>query len=467
VRTIRLAETPWLTTFAGAALTLAAVAAADRVGAAPSLAGLVTLTLFLALVAGFVVAPHVVLAGLIPLFAVLPALKVLVAPELGPAKDLAVLACAAGAALAALLRARTGAPRRADPAVLALVVALGALYVVNPGGLIAGTGFDVAWLQGVRLVGEPLALLLIGLTVADARRTARWAVASLVATGVLVAGVGIVQQFLGDVRLYDLGYEYEHHLRTIDGRLRSFGTMDDPFTYAGFLLLALAACLFAVRRPAVAVAAGSVVALGLAVSYVRTAAVVAVALGGIWLARHRLVVPAVLVVTAAFVTAAVLLAGQTGTTQHTVQRGGSVVLALNGRAEAWEVALGPPSTWPFGRGVGEVGTAAERATFTIAETPELETTAVAVDSGYFATIADVGLIGLALLVALLVRLGTLALRDAARDDDFGWLALGVLTVLALDAVTRSSFTGFPTAFLGFLLVGLALAAARAPDARRS
>jgi hypothetical protein len=103
---------------------------------------------------------------------------------------------------------------------------------------------------------------------------------------------------------------------------------------------------------------------------------------------------------------------------------------------------------------------------TTGSTSDLETTAVAVDSGYFATIADVGLVGLALLIALLARLGTLALRGAARDDDFGWLALGVLTVLALDAVTRSSFTGFPTAFLGFLLVGLALAAARAPDARR-
>jgi hypothetical protein len=32
--------------------------------------------------------------------------------------------------------------------------------------------------------------------------------------------------------------------------------------------------------------------------------------------------------------------------------------------------------------------------------------------------------------------------------------------LMLDALTRSSFTGFPSAFLGMLLLGLALAAAQ-------
>jgi hypothetical protein len=31
--------------------------------------------------------------------------------------------------------------------------------------------------------------------------------------------------------------------------------------------------------------------------------------------------------------------------------------------------------------------------------------------------------------------------------------------MLLDAVTRDSFTGFPTAFLGMLLVGISLAAA--------
>ena len=42
----------------------------------------------------------------------------------------------------------------------------------------------------------------------------------------------------------------------------------------------------------------------------------------------------------------------------------------------------------------------------------------------------------------------------------GWLGLGYLTVLLLDATTRDTFTAFPAAFLGFLLVGITLGAAR-------
>jgi hypothetical protein len=40
------------------------------------------------------------------------------------------------------------------------------------------------------------------------------------------------------------------------------------------------------------------------------------------------------------------------------------------------------------------------------------------------------------------------------------VALAFLAALLLDALTRASFTGFPTAFLGLLLIGIALAAAR-------
>jgi hypothetical protein len=39
--------------------------------------------------------------------------------------------------------------------------------------------------------------------------------------------------------------------------------------------------------------------------------------------------------------------------------------------------------------------------------------------------------------------------------------------MLLDALTRASFTGFPTAFLGLLLVGIALAAAGAPGLVRA
>jgi uncharacterized membrane protein YhaH (DUF805 family) len=78
-------------------------------------------------------------------------------------------------------------------------------------------------------------------------------------------------------------------------------------------------------------------------------------------------------------------------------------------------------------------------------------------------IADVGLIGLAALLGLFGRLITLATRAQKRGLAPGWIALALLTVLLIDAVTRASFTGFPTAFLGLLLVGVALGAATADD----
>jgi hypothetical protein len=40
------------------------------------------------------------------------------------------------------------------------------------------------------------------------------------------------------------------------------------------------------------------------------------------------------------------------------------------------------------------------------------------------------------------------------------VALAFLAALLLDALTRASFTGFPTAFLGLLVIGIALASAR-------
>jgi O-antigen ligase len=98
-----------------------------------------------------------------------------------------------------------------------------------------------------------------------------------------------------------------------------------------------------------------------------------------------------------------------------------------------------------------------------------------VDSGYLATVADVGIVGFAVLLMLLGRLWLLGSRAARSGSDAGWLAIGALMVLMLDALTRASFTGFPTAFLAFLFVGVALGAAseetpgaaRAPLSRRA
>ena len=114
-----------------------------------------------------------------------------------------------------------------------------------------------------------------------------------------------------------------------------------------------------------------------------------------------------------------ILVSQAGATESRTYSSGSTVLTLNGRTSAWKAALGSAQDWPLGRGVGEVGTAATRATYTIAPRGRADAQTRAVDSGYLATIADVGVVGLAVLLALFARLLVLATRAIRRGYDAG------------------------------------------------
>jgi O-antigen ligase len=453
LRPSRLAGTDLLAFSFGAAATSIAAYISVRVGVEIGV-GLVLMSAVLVVsVIGFVFAPHALFAALIPLYALIPTMKVFLTPAIGPVKDLvAVAAIVATAALA--LSDRAGRFRRStqDGWVVAAVGLLVVFYVVNPGG-----GHGVAWAQGVRLIGEPLLLLVCGFAVPYPRRTLRWAVVSLIVTSCLVAAYGIVQQAVGRWTLVAWGYSFNSQVRTFNGHLRSFGTLDDPFIYAAFLLFGLAACLFAVRR--LALPAVLLLGAGLASAWVRTAYLVLAALVGLWIGRRGYHVSGVLVVGAAVAVAAFVLVAGTGATESTTYRSAASNLTLNGRTSAWKAAVGKPSEWPFGRGVGEVGTAAYRAGYTVAPAGSSRPSARAVDSGYLATVADVGVAGLMVLLALLGRLLQLGTNAIRRGDAAGWFAVGVLVVIILDAVTRSSFTGFPTASLGLLLVGVALAAA--------
>ena len=58
-----------------------------------------------------------------------------------------------------------------------------------------------------------------------------------------------------------------------------------------------------------------------------------------------------------------------------------------------------------------------------------------------------------------------ALHGENIGDGYGWVGAALLTVMMLDAVTRASFIGFPSAFLGMLLVGVTIAAAGASTSR--
>ncbi|HEY5660894.1 MAG TPA: O-antigen ligase family protein [Gaiellaceae bacterium] len=443
-----------VTPLVGVLLTFAFVYEASRHGGTLSLGFILAVGVFAAFVYAFLVVPHVAVAVAIPVFAFLPATKVLVAPWLGPTKDvIALAAIVAGVPLLAF-RHRLGATRPIDLPLVAAAALLIAIYVINVGG-----GHNLAWAQGVRLACEPLLLLLAGLGLEHPRRTLRWGLTSLILTAAGVAFTGLLQQALGPARLVGYGYSYDLQVRTISGHFRSFGTLDDPFAYAAFVLLGVAALILTRKRDAFALAIGGLLLLGIAVSYVRTAALIAVALLALYLARQRRIATSVALLLAVVATAVVVVVHAQGTEARTY-RTPSATLTLNGRTSAWKAALGTPAQWFLGQGVGAVGTAASRARYSISETvaQAKENRTRAVDSGYFATVADVGVVGLLVLLALLGRAGTLAARSARRGDQAGWVALGLLTVMLIDALTRASFTGFPSAFLGMLLLGVALAA---------
>jgi hypothetical protein len=448
----------------GVVLTLGATYVGVTSGSEAALLPLVGLLAFALAVLLFLAVPHLAVAVTIPFLVTLPALRVFVADGLGPAKDVVTIAAFGAALLLVLQRRLTGHPTGLDRPLALLVASLLALYLVNLGGGFSGGGFDAGWLHGVRLTAEPLMLLLVGLLLEDPRRTLRWATASLLATCAVVAAYGLLQQWIGIGGLLDLGYEWDREVRDFDGRLRSFGTLDDPFKYAAILLFGLAAVLLWLRRSALAVALGFLLGLGLLFSWVRTAAVVAVVLLALALVSRRRAAPAVFLLVAAVGAAGVVgVLSAEATESRTVRAGPSVYLTLNGRTDVWQLRLPSATSWVIGRGVGEVGTAADRARVEVSDNADDALAAEgrqAVDSGYFATVADVGALGLVVRIGLFAVLLTAAYRAARRSDRAGWLALGILAVLVLDALTRDTFTGYPVAYVGMLVAGLSLAAAR-------
>jgi O-antigen ligase len=419
---------------------------------------------FASLVAAWLAAPQVVVAAAIPLFTVLPTAKVFVSGFLGPVKDVVTVAAGVAVLIMVIRRHRRPDGTHVDSLLVWLILAFGGLYFVNLGGSIAGGGHGIAWAQGFRLVCEPLILLMAGLTLPNPRRSLNAALVSLVATGVAVALYGIYQQYVGAPRLVALGYSYRSEVRTIGGHLRSFGTLDDPFAYAAFLLLALSAALWWMRSGSLKTVCVSLITIGLVLSYVRSAILVSVALLAVGLIRSGRGVVGFVVLAASLAAAFAFLVAVSGANQtQSVRAGPNTYVTLNGRTSVWGTVFSRPAKVPFGLGVGKVGTAAQRAQSGVVQDPTKATTgARAVDSGYFATIADVGIVGFVVLLALLTRLVVLGLAATRRLETAGWLVLGWLTVMLIDAVTRASFTGFPTAFLGMLFVGLGIAASSQP-----
>jgi O-antigen ligase len=449
-------------TASGAAATVALVLLVTRPGGSLAALAIFGLVVFSAIVAGFMYVPWVTVALVIPLYAIVPTLKVFVHPALGGLKDLVSIAAVAAAALLVVQRRYDRRPIRLDNVALVLFGLIVSLYVTNIGGNLSGeSGYGASWYQGVRLFCVPLSLLVVGMLLRDPRRTFRAGAISLIATTAAVALIGLAQQAIGVDALLAAGYEYGEQVRQIGTRLRSFGTLAEPFAYTSFLLVGLSVLLMWSRRGPLMYLVASLLAVGVVVSFVRTAAVIAIALLGLALARGgQKLIAATLLSVAVIAAVSVLVATSGRSTTRTVAVSPTTYLTLNGRTKLWQSQVGGSATdWLFGRGVGATGTAAARAEQTLTGRKKLNSRSSAgvVDSGYLAVVADIGVAGLILLLALFGLLLTRAVQRARGGDALGWAAVGILAVTLLDGLSRESFTGFPTAYVAMLLVGLAVA----------
>lgn len=427
------------------------------------LQALVGLIVFIVLVVGFIAVPWAMVAWMIPFFAALPTLKVVVSAQLAPLKDVIAFAAISAAAVLALQRRAARRATLADGVVLALTGGLFLLYLVNAGSLSAPVGsHGSAWFQGVRLFNEPLGMLVVGLSLRHPQRTLAAGRLSLIVTAAGVGLYGIAQQAIGVTRLHDLGFTYGEELRTVGGHLRSFGTLDNAFVYSSLLLLGLAVVVVVPRLQARHGVVIAILCAGLFFSHVRTALVVAVALFGLALARRGQAVVAGFLFVGATVGAVILFVVASGQTQtRAVPINPTTYLTLNGRTQLWKERVGNAQAWPLGQGVGVTGTAARRALASLSGKQPIGATytSTTVDSGYLTLISDVGALGLAILVALIGRVLLISRRATASRLEQGWIVIGVVAVFLIDNLSREAFTAYPGAYLSWLLIGLGCSAA--------
>jgi hypothetical protein len=204
-----------------------------------------------------------------------------------------------------------------------------------------------------------------------------------------------------------------------------------------------------------------------AASFVRTGAIILLVVGAVVLVQLRKTPSALGLLMAAFLAAALflVLVPQTTTTSDASTK--EFVLTLNGRTQGWSNVIRAPDELLAGRGVGVIGSGAARAASNFSQKASGPARVLStqqfqqynIDSSYFATVADVGLVGLALLLAILGRSAELARRAISRGSRTGWAVVGLGAVVLTDSLTRSSLTSFPVGFVGMLLLGTALAAA--------
>ena len=112
--------------------------------------------------------------------------------------------------------------------------------------------------------------------------------------------------------------------RQLPAQLRDAGR---PFLYAAFLSFGLAGVLLWMQRGPLALLAGATISAGILVGFVRTSAIIVVALIGIWLVAQRRPVPAAAVLAAAVIGAfAIFFSSAQATESRTVRAGNNTYL---------------------------------------------------------------------------------------------------------------------------------------------
>jgi O-antigen ligase len=399
------------------------------------------------------------LAALTPLNGLLPIVPVSVPPWWKEALLLVTLASAA-------YGARHRMPARLNvpwwPAMAAIFV-FGSVSAVLAFGTMGAIPMKITFCYLLVVV----VLWLAPFTPSDRDRL----VTIVMAVGTLNAVYGVVQQFLGTDRLINLGYQYGLEIRSTGDMLRSFGTFNQPFGYALFLMLTILIGLAVAladprrRRSQVFFWLLPFLLVGMIVSVVR-ASYLGLVLGMVFMGvlRYRKALAALGAVLLAVVPAALLLLPRG--TLSTVLSGDSLAT----RADGWGVTWALIVQHPLGAGLGSAGSAAQKIVTDALQLPDTlasridGATAYSLglpyqpDNYYIKLLVELGPIGLWLFVMFLAAalLSTTKVAQFALTDADSALAVGVGAVLV--AAAAASFVStyleiFPMDFYTWLLLG--------------
>ena len=347
------------------------------------------------------------------------------------------------------------------------LVSIGLVSAVLDGGVVGLIGLKVNFFYAL----VPLVLWRCPFDRAERDRL----VTILMATGVVTAVFGLVQQVLGAERLNQLGFEYNTNIRFAGGLLRSFSTFTQPFSFALFVALVLLVCLPVAlsdprrTRNTLFLVATPVLAAGMAASVVR-GAYVATLVGLVflmfWAYRglvHVLVPGAVV----GAVAVTVLLPGTLGAA---FLSSSSLGQRTTGWSLVWERIVGAP----LGNGIGVTSSAAEKA-LELGAAPQsvlvLDGQAYQPDNYYVKTLLELGPVGLWLFLLLgagAVYAAVRAARGSVGNDRALAAGVGASVLGAAAAATVSTYLEvFPLDFYFWLLLGVLLCYATPSTSTRS